>query len=213
MKIPPYFKQEHSNTCSLAILRMVLASKGVHISEEDLLLKVEKDYGKKFKNIWNPTIAKLAGEYGLKTIMYALWPLFKKDLLKKALKAYRNNPDKFNISKYENKNDKDMLPEPVPLAYKEMFKAIKLGCKTIYGSITERRLKNLISKGNFVQISINLRKMYPDKKGFHSLLLYRLEDNKILYHDPYYGKSLITTFNKLTKASTHTGAAIVHTPS
>ncbi len=68
--IPPYFKQEQAYTCSLAVLRMVLASNNNDVTEEELTQKVEKEYGKKFKNILNTSIAELAKEYGLDTAIY-----------------------------------------------------------------------------------------------------------------------------------------------
>jgi ABC-type bacteriocin/lantibiotic exporter with double-glycine peptidase domain len=68
---PPYFKQDYQYACSLAVLRMVLAHYGINVTEKELLKKVEKNHGVNFKNLWNPTIAKLAREYGINTTMYA----------------------------------------------------------------------------------------------------------------------------------------------
>jgi len=210
MNSVPYFRQKHSRACSLAVLRMVLANSGINISEKDLLVKVEKDYGKRFKNLWNPTIAKLAREYKIRTTMYALWPLFKKEKLKKALKEYQENPKKFNVSKYENRGDKDVLPEALPLAYKEMFKAVDLGCKVVYGKLTSTRIKSLLKKNNLIQTSVKLQKLYPKHKGFHSILLYGFKGDNIFYHDPHYGKSMTTNIDKLIKAAGNVGAAIVY---
>jgi len=206
----PYFRQKHPSACSLAILRMVLAENGINVSEKDLLKKVEKDYGKRFKNLWNPTIAKLAREYKIKTTMYALWPLFKKDKLKQALKGYRENPEGFDVAQYENATDKDTLPEPLPLAYKEMFKAVERGCKVIYGKLTKIRIKSLLKKNNLIQTSVKLQKLYPGHKGFHSILLYGFKGDTVFYHDPHYGKSMNTNINKLIKAAGNVGAAIVY---
>lgn len=213
MTVPPYFKQTNATTCSLAVLRMVLAAYNITVSENELLKKVEKDYGKNFKNLWNPTIAKIAREYGIDATMYALWPLFKKDILKTASKEYKKNPQQFTISKYENKNDTAVFSEPLLLAYKEMFKAIESGCKTAYGSLTKARIKKLLSGGYLIQTSIRLERMYPNqKKGHHSILLYNYIGDTIYYHDPYRGASLRCSFEHQSKASTAVGAAIAFKP-
>ena len=67
MAIPPYFKQQKLRTCSLACLRMALGYFDITVTEKELETKIEPDYGKNFKNLWNTTIAKLACEYGLDT--------------------------------------------------------------------------------------------------------------------------------------------------
>lgn len=76
--VPPFLNQQHSATCSLAVLRMVLAFNCCHVTEANLVKEVTPDYGLEFQNLWNPTIAKLALSYGLNVTMYARWPLFKK---------------------------------------------------------------------------------------------------------------------------------------
>lgn len=210
-RIPKYFKQDSQYTCSLAVLRMILAFYGIEISEVDLISKVEKDYGKNFKNLWNPTIAKLAREYGINTTMYATWPLFKKNIYSKALSEFQNNPKTMNYKKYEHPKDKDELTEPLPLAYEEMFKALELGCKCVYGKLTASRIKSAISKGYLVQTSIKLHKLYPDKKHvFHSILIYRIEGNTVYYHDSAHGEGLSCSMDTLTKASNNVGAAMIY---
>lgn len=79
--------------------------------------------------------------------MYALWSLFKPELLQEALKEYADSPKTMDVRKYENPDDQDGLPEPLPLAYKEMFEAVRLGCKTTYGGLTEHRLQSLLDAG------------------------------------------------------------------
>lgn len=100
---------------------MVLATKQINVTEDELMSKITNDYGSDFKYVWNPTIAKLGQMYGVQTSMYALWPLFKPDLMKQALEEYTAHPETFNVNKYENPNDTDTSTEPLPLAYKEMF--------------------------------------------------------------------------------------------
>jgi len=208
-KIPPYFKQNHRYTCSLAVLRMVLANYGIQVTEEELIQKVEKDYGKNFTNLWNPTIAKLSREYGINTTMYALWPLFKKDIYPKALTEYKKNSETMNYKKYEHPKDTDTLPEPLPLAYKEMFRALSFGCRCIYGKLTAHRLKTLLLKDCLVQTSIKLHILYPEKKqAFHSILIYRLNGDTIYYHDPAYGNNLKCKLDILIQASSNVGACI-----
>lgn len=211
MDAPQYIPQKHNSACSLAVLRMVLATKGISVSEEELIQKVEKDYGKDFKNIWNPTIAKLAREYGIDTTMYALWPLFEKNNLQQAIKKYTENPKSFSIAKYENKNDTDEFPEPLPLSYKEMFAAIKLGCKTVYGNLTTEEMKSLLKNNHLIQTSVHLDKLYPGKnKSFHSILIYGSKDDDVFFHDPANGKSLSCSFTQLMQAMLDVGAAIVY---
>ena len=106
--------------------------------------------------------------------MYALWPLFKKPLLLQALKEFRCDPEHLDISKYENPNDKDdPTPEPLPLAYKEMFKAVEMGCSVVYGTLTTRHTQSHLAKGKLILTTIRLKDMYPEKKltGFHIILL------------------------------------------
>lgn len=208
---PPYFKQDNPYTCSLSVLRMVLAYYGINVSEAELINKVEKDYGKNFKNLWNPTISKLSQEYGVDTIMYAVWPLFRKDIYLKALAEFQENPETMDYKKYEHPKDKDQMTEPLPLAYKEMFRALELSCKCVYGKLTENRLKEFLSKNYLVQTSIKLHLLYPGKKHvFHSILIYKLIDDTVYYHDPAHGEGLTCKLDSLVRASTSVGAAIVY---
>ncbi len=212
MSTPPYYKQNSNYTCSLAGLKMVLAHYDKKVTEEELREKIESDYGKNFTNLWNPTIARLAREYGIQTTMYALWPLFKKDILPIATEEYKKNPETMNVNKYENSKDDDHIPEPLPLAYKDMFEAVKLGCKVVYGQLTEKRLKSIIGDNGLIQTSIKLHKLYPGKKKvFHSILIYEIKDNKVLYHDPSHGKSLSCTVNHLLKATIDVGVFMAYT--
>lgn len=209
--IPPYFPQSHTYACSLACLRMVLAAKGINISEEDLIQKVTKDYGPNFKNIWNPTIAKLACEYGIPTTMYADWPLFKKEVLPQAITAYQMHPETFNYKQYENPDDTDDEGIPLPLSYKEMFRAIELGCNCIYGQLNEKNIRDNLSNGNYIQTSIKLHLLYPGKKElFHSILLYDIQDETVFYHDPAYGAQLNSSLQQLLTAANSVGAAMIY---
>lgn len=210
-KTPPYFKQESQTTCSLAVLRMVLTHFKKNISENRLREEVIKDYGNDFKNIWNPTLAKIAVQEGINTTMYALWPLFKKNMMKQAFKEFQIDPDHMNIQKYENPYDKDSIPEPLPLAYKEMFLAFQAGCKVVYGGITKHRVSTFLQKEYLIQTTIKLELMYPSKqKGYHALLLYGYEHDKIFYHDPYRGKSLQCSIDHLIHSATDVGAFMVY---
>lgn len=211
-KTPPYFKQAHRYTCSLAVLRMVLAYFKIKVSEKELIEKVERDYGAGFKNLWNPTIAKLSCEYGIKTTMYAAWPLFKKTIYPKALAEFKTNPEKMNYKKYEHLKDSDKSTEPLPLAYKEMFRALELGCRCVYGKLTAQRIKKLLAKKDqLIQTSVKLDRLYPGKKeAFHSILLYQLIGDTVYFHDPTYGKGLSCQLNHLLQASQNVGAAIVY---
>ncbi|MCL4374815.1 C39 family peptidase [Patescibacteria group bacterium] len=210
-KIPKYFKQNNPYTCSLAVLRMVLAFYGIEASEAELINRVGKDYGMNFKNLWNPTMAKLARQYGINTTMCAAWPLFKKDIYPKALSEFKNNPETMNYKKYEHPKDKDESTEPLPLAYKEMSRALELGCKCIYGKLTTARTKSSMSKGRLVQTSIKLHKLYPGKKrAFHSILIYKVDDDMVFYHDPAHGRSLSCSMDALVKASNNVGAAMIY---
>ena len=207
MSEPPYLKQERQSTCSLAVLRMVLGHFGIFVTESDLVEKVSKDYGKGFSNIWNPTIAKLACEYGFTTILSAEWPLLKEGVLYQAIEDYKKDPMNFNVIKYENPNDKDSLPEPLPLTYKEMFLAVKMGCKTEYGQLTKAKITALLNSEYLIQTSIKLQKMYPQSHtGFHSLLIYDLDGENVTYHDPYRGPAMACTVEHLLKATMDVGA-------
>jgi hypothetical protein len=205
---PPYIKQSRGSTCSLAVLRMVLAAKHIFVTEEVLIDKVIPDYGKDFKNIWNPTIAKLAREYGLEVKIYAMWPLLKKDQMQQALQEYKTSPETFNVNKYENPEDEDAFPEPLPLAYREMFEALKLGCEYEYGDLNKNVLSSILSKGNVIQTAIKLKKLYPEKykEGYHSILLYALDGKDIIYNDPYNGEGLRVSIEKLLESASDVGA-------
>lgn len=206
-----YIPQNHKSACSLAVLRMVLKAKDIDVSEEELIGKIEGDYGKHFKNIWNPTIAKLAREYGIETRMYALWPLFKRDKLKAALKEYQEDPRNFNVFKYENKKDKDRLPETLPLSYKEMFEAVNKGCKVTYGSLTPVKIKKLLSQGHLIQTSIHRERFFPDKPpAYHSILIYGYKDEEVFFHDPDNGPSRSRSLYQLMSAMQDVGAVIVY---
>ena len=207
MKIPPYFIQENKYTCSLAALRMALAYFGITVTESELEKKVETDYGKNFKNLWNPTIAKLACEYGLNTLLSADWPLLKDGVIQQAMKAYKEDSENFNVNKYENPNDTDHPPEPLPLAYKEMFRAVEKRCKTAYGSLTAEKISELLTKGYLIQTSIKLHLMYPGSKHtFHSILIYGIDGNTVYFHDPAKGAQLTCSVEHLLKATMDVGA-------
>ena len=207
MREPPYFKQERQATCSLAVLRMVLGHFGIFVTEADLIDKVSIDYGKNFSNIWNPTIAKLACEYGVTTMLSAKWPLLKAGVLKQAFEDYKKDPINFNVMRYENPHDKDSLPEPLPLTYKEMFLAVEKGCKTDYGQLTKAKIAELLNAEYLIQTSIKLQKMYPQShEGFHSILIYALDGENVTYHDPYRCPALSCTVEHLLKATMDVGA-------
>lgn len=208
---PPYFKQERSATCTLAVLRMVLAAHGQNILEEELRNKVVKDYGSHFKNIWNPTIAKLAAEFGLDVTMYAKWPLFKTETVQKARAEYDKHGESANITQYENPDDNDKSTEPLSLAYKEMFKAMDTGVKAIYGSLSENVIRNALGKGQLILSTVLLPKLYPEKNlsGHHGILIYDVNGDNIVYHDPSYGKSLTTTFDNFQSSQDNVAAGIV----
>lgn len=209
--IVPYFKQEKKYTCSLASLRMVLAYYGKNVTEEKLVNQVKKDYRSNFKNLWNPTIAKLACQYGIITKMYAAWPLFKKNIFPIALEKYLRFGNKMNVHKYENNKDKDLLTEPLPLAYKEMFEAVKLGCQVSYGKLTLDKVCSALKKNHLIQTSIKLHIMYPGKKHiFHSIVVFGINKDKVLYHDPAHGANLSCSVNRFVKATNDVGAAIIY---
>lgn len=148
MITPPYVKQEQKYTCSLAVLRMVLAANHKDISEQELIQKVEKEYGKRVRNILNKSIAELAKAYGLHV--------------------------------------------------------------ALYDTVEETKIKKLLVKGNLIQISIRLQKLYVDKKGLHSILLYAFENDMIYYHDPSYGKSLQYGFEDMMQATEKTGPMLAY---
>ncbi|MDB5175450.1 MAG: hypothetical protein JWM81_308 [Candidatus Saccharibacteria bacterium] len=210
--MPPYFKQHNKSACSLAALRSVLALKGLIVSEEDLIEKVEPDYGGSFSNLWNPTIAKLALEYDIDTTMYADWPLFKPELLQQVLDEYHQSPDTMDIQRYESPDDGDSLPEPLTLAYKEMFRAIELGCKTMYGGLSRGLLTELLERNLLVQTSIKTKLLYPGERDtYHSILIYALNDaNEVVYHDPAREPSMVCPIDVLINAANGTGACLVY---
>jgi hypothetical protein len=190
---------------------MVLASYEISVSEEELIKKVEVDYGKDFKNLWNPTIAKLSRKYGIQTTMYANWPLFKKDIYPLALAEFIKNPLTFDYRKYENPKDTDNLTEPLPLSYREMFKAMELGCICTFGKLTEHIIRSLLSQNQLIQTSVKLNLLYPGKKQvFHSVLIYGVKDDILFYHDPAHGESLTCTLGHMVHAANDVGAAIVY---
>ena len=206
---PPYQKQQKSTTCSLAVLRMVLATNDIEVSEQELIRKVEQDYGKRFKNIWNPTIAKLAAQYNIKTTLIADWPLLKPQNLRKAKKEYFADPDKFNYKKYENPDDTDSLPEPLPLAYKELFNALQSGAKATYTVLDRETIEKTLQSDFLMLLSVNLQKLYSDKRGYHSILLYDFQTDQVSYHDPSYGEEQSVSFSRLLEASINVGAAMI----
>ncbi len=211
--MPPYFPQKHISACSLAVLRSVLALQGIEVTEETLISKVKGDYGKNFKNIWNPTLAKLAVEYGIPTKMYAKWPLFKASVIKGATLEYSKDPNGFKLSEYENNNDGDRLPEPLSLAYKEMFKAIELGCEVFYGRLTRQRLVNLVAEGYIIQTSIKTEKLYHgERPSYHSLLIYSIDGNELVYHDPARSAAMKCKVSSLIRAANDTGAFMAFKP-
>ncbi len=175
------------------------------------MAKIESDYGKRFTNIWNPTIARLAREYDIDTTMYAGWPLFKPEILTKALEEYHHNSDEIDVQKYENPDDKDTIPEPLPLSYTEMFKAIELGCRPIYGGLTADLLVKLLHQNLLVQTSIKTNLLYPQGSDtYHSVLIYGFEGNELTYHDPARKPAMKCSVSSLIKAANGTGACLVY---
>lgn len=206
-----FYPQEDSYTCNLANLRSALNFYGVTVSESELVNSVSKDYGKNFKNIWNPTIAKLARIYKLPVKLVADWPLLKRENIKIALAEYKSNPDNMNVDKYENQNDTDKNTEPLSLAYIEMFKAIELGCTVEFGKLNKDSLKTNLEKNKLIQTSIKLDKLYPgSKKTYHSILLHSLDGNKVIYNDPFKGQNLKTSIEHLINSATSAGAYMVY---
>lgn len=212
-RIPPFFRQQGQYTCSLAVLRMVLAYFGKVVTEEKLIKQVEALYGKDFHNLWNPTIVKLARGYGLATQFYAAWPLLKSQVFSQAWRTYQNDPRHFSPQDYEAGNDDENLEEPLALAYQEMFAAVALGCQVHYGRLTAKRLLRFLSQGYLLQSSVHLEKLYPGKTtAFHSLLVYHLENDKVFYHDPALGEQLHCSFSHFLQAATDTGAFMLYGP-
>lgn len=211
MELIPYYPQENPYTCSLAVLRMVLACEGTYVNEQTLIDKVKNDYGDNFKNLWNPTIAKLACQYKVPTRMYAKWPIFKKGIIEKAFEDYIADPTCFRYKKYENSKDDDTITEPLPLAYSEMFAAYKLGCEVVYGGLTGQRIERFIKQDSLIQTSIKLHKLYPgEKHTFHSILIHSIENKQVIYHDPAHGSNLRTSYDIIIKAATDVGAFMVY---
>jgi ABC-type bacteriocin/lantibiotic exporter with double-glycine peptidase domain len=203
MKIPPYLKQQHNSACSLAVLRMVLASKDIKVSEEELIQRIEKDYKRSFKQVWNPTIAKLAREYGVPVTFIARWSLLKPHHLKKAIEIYANAPETFDVFVFEEKD--------LDIAYRDMLEAVRLGCITEYKKLTAENLKELLTSRHYVQTSIHKHKLYPDAKhGYHSILLYGYKDNQVYFHDPDIGAEQKCSLEHLMKALNGVGAALVY---
>lgn len=209
MNTPPYFKQQKSYTCSLAVLRMILAQHNITVTETELLKHIEQNYPKGFKNIWNPTIAKLAQQYGLKTTLISDWQLLKPKNLTQAISDYQQNPETFNYKQYENETDGNHFEEPLDLAYAEMINAIELGVSTKYKKIDQKELITLLHRGCLMILSVKLEQLYPDKKGYHTILLYHIDENMVHYHDPAYGESQSINLQALLSASLDTGSAIV----
>jgi hypothetical protein len=209
--LPPYFPQEQKYTCSLAVLRSVLAAYGKPVEESKLVDLVTPVYGRNFTNIWNPTLAKLACcTFGLAVEMYAEWPLFRPSQLKQALEEYEKDPNHFSFEKYENRQDNDVITEPLALAYTEMFAAIRCGCEATYGTLSAGIIEDALSRSCLVQTSVKLDKLYEGKKAaFHSILIYGLENGHIFFHDPAHGPEKITSLERLLAATTDVGAALV----
>lgn len=79
------------------------------------------------------------------------------------------------------------------------------------GYLTATRINQTISKGYLVQTSIKLHKLYPDKEhAFHSILIYKVEGDKVFYHDPAHGEALRCTMKELIKASNNVGAVVIY---
>lgn len=210
-QVPPFITQKHNYSCSLAVLRMALAVHGQNVSEQELRQKIAGDYREDYRNIWNPTIAKLAQMYGLHTVMYADWPLFRPHTMERAMAEYHASPETFRVSKYENPDDEDESTEPLPLAYKEMFEAVSLGCQTVFGHLTKSLLCRHLDDGDLVQTSVKLDRLYPGfRKVFHSILIYDHDDTHVVYHDPTYGEGLRCPFSRLFNAANDVGAAIIY---
>lgn len=190
---------------------MALANYGIKLSEGELLDQIKPDYGQGFSNIWNTTIAKLSASYGLQTTMYALWPLFKPDVFSRAAKEFNSDPEHFDPMKYENPEDKDDMPEPLILAYKEAFLAVEKGCSVLYGSLSANHIREILSEGGLIQTSVKVNRLYSDApEGFHSLLIYGSDNASVEYHDPFVGPHLSVSMGSLIEATTDVGAFIAY---
>ncbi len=205
--MPPYYRQENKRTCSIAVLRSVLASKGIFVNEKQLVEQVAEYYGARFQNIWNPTIAKLAVQYGVNTRMFGLLPLFKPSVLSDAMSKYQACRDKIENNACEHSCDICRTGESLSLLHTEIFEAIRLGCKVAHGSLSQARLKSLISTGAMIQVSIRNNVLYPNEgKGFHSILIHSIQDDSVLYNDPARATSMSCSIAKIVEATKGTGA-------
>lgn len=205
-----YFKQENKYTCSLAILRMVLDYNGIKVSENELIKKVEAEYGSDFKNIYNPTIAKLACSYGIKTDFYALWPLLRKTNFSNAFNKYLNTSIVSGAQFDENPYDNDRLGGKLSIAYRDMFEAVKLGCRVHYGGITANRINETLDGKRFIQLSIKVHLIYPGLRHvYHSILLFKEKDGIVTYHDPAHGEGLQADVKKIINATEDVRAYMV----
>ncbi len=185
MKPPQYLKQIHNGACSLAVLRMVLASRGIPVSEKRLIENIEAEYKKSFKQVWNPTIAKLACQNGIKVSFMARWSLLKPANIKKA--------------------------QDLDIAYRDMLEAVRLGCEVSYGKLTETIMKENLLKGNYIQTSIHKNKLHKGAKaGYHSILLYDIIDDEVYFHDPDMGSAMHCSIVVLMRAMNGAGAALVY---
>lgn len=199
MTNPPYFKQEYKYACSIAVLRIVLANYGIFVTETELIKKVEKEYGKNFQNLWNPTLAKMGREYGIDTTMYATWSLLKK------------NPNILKNKEFKNPRYEDGTVILLTLEQKEFFKALKLGSAYIHGKLTTQRIKTLLSKNYLIQTSVRLHLLYPgERQIFHSILIYKLVGDTVYFHDPARSESMSSHIATLVKAANNAGVVIVY---
>lgn len=209
MKIPPYYTQEHPHACSLAVLRMVLAYYNIKVSERELITSVERTYGSNFNNIWNPTIARIACEYSIQTIMYANWSVFGANSMNIAMTEHFSQASTFTTRKYKNSPNKENPTESMSVPYKEVVLAVQGGCKTEYGALTTHKIRSLLKEGYIVQTSVKLI-LYPGKKGYHSILIYGATDDGFIYHDPSFGNSLLVDNKRLTQSISNVGVGIVY---
>ncbi len=203
MKPPQYLKQIHNSACSIAVLRMVLASRGISVSEEKLIGKIEADYKKSFKQVWNPTIAKLACQNGVAVTFMARWSLLKPANIKKAKELYGSNKSAFDVFLFEEKD--------LDIAYRDMLTAIELGCEVSYGKLTSAMIEGHLAKGHYIQTSIHKNKLHKGAKaGYHSILLYDFKDGNVYFHDPDMGAALHCSIEVLMRAMNGAGAALVY---
>ncbi len=185
MKVPPYYKQVHNGACSLAVLRMVLASRGISVSEKRLIEIIEADYKKSFKQVWNPTIAKLASQNGVKVLFMARWLPLKPESMNKV--------------------------QDHGIAYRDIMEAVKLGCEVSYGKLTAALIEDNLSMGNYIQTSVHKNKLHKGAKtGYHSILLYDITDNEVYFHDPDMGSAMHCSIEVLMRAMNGAGAALVY---